>query len=218
MNWRDLALSESRQLFDPFASNFLRRKRGTTMVKRIIGALIAVSVFGLTAHEAGAQQTIVAVDGCTKLARVVYAEVSAAALYGPGRSGPWIIDSGQGEISICTHTVKTVSRAFTSAMRSAGFDVSWDGQSIGPGDYCLGGFISQCYPDRGPQLAPTLGSDTAFVQKSWAIVSQSVMREMYNPFSSDEVRFRDNDLKLRLGLSLRLVAANPQFQAHPNLQ
>lgn len=188
------------------------------MVKRNIGALLALSVFGLTAHEAGAQQTIVAVDGCTKLARVVYAEVFAAALYGPGRSGPWIIDAGQGEISLCTHTVRTVSRAFTSALRSAGFDVSWGGQSIDPGDYCMGGFISQCYPDRDPKLAPTLGLDAAFVQKSWAIVSQSVMREMYNPYSSDEIRFRDNDLKLRLGLSLRLVAANPQFQAHPNLQ
>jgi hypothetical protein len=42
-----------------------------------------------------------------------------------------------------------------------------------------------------------------YVQNSWSAVMQSVMREMYNPISSDEVRFRDDDLRLRLGLSLR---------------
>lgn len=190
------------------------------MAKRNFAALIVLSALGLTAQAASAQQIAVTVDGCAKLARIIYAEVSAAALYGPGRSGPWVIDPGQGEISICTHTAKTVSHAFTTAMLSAGFTVSWDKQFIDPGDYCDSGFLSQCYPDRDPLLAPTFSVDTVFVQESWMIVSQSVMREMYNPFSSDEVRFRDNDLKLRLGLSLRLAGAkaNRQFQAHPNLQ
>ena len=63
-----------------------------------------------------------------------------------------------------------------------------------------------CYPDRYPLSSLASSTDSMLVQKSWAAVSQAVMREMYNPMSSDEVRFRDNDLKLRLGLSLRSVS------------
>ena len=190
------------------------------MAKRNFAALIVLLAFGLTVHETGAQQIAVTADGCAKLARIIYAEVSAAALYGPGKSGPWIIDPGQGEISICTHTAKTVSRAFTSAMLSAGFTVSGDRRFNDHGEYCDSSCLSQCYPDRDPPLASTFSADMAFVQESWAIVSQSVMREMYNPFSNDEVRFRDNDLKLRLGLSLRLAGAKAdrQLQVHPNPQ
>jgi hypothetical protein len=42
---------------------------------------------------------------------------------------------------------------------------------------------------------------------SWTIVSEAVMSDMYNPFSSDIVSFRYDDLKLRLGLSLRSIGA-----------
>jgi hypothetical protein len=159
------------------------------------------------AGDTQAQLTPVAVDGCAKLARVIYAEVSSAAVYGPSRSGPWLIDQGRGDISVCTHAAKTVSQAFTSAMLSAGFDVNWrrdwDDGIRDRGDYCLSAFLSQCYPDRYPMTSIASSFDASLVQKRWAVVSQIVMREMYNPISSDEVHFRDSDLKLRLGLSLR---------------
>ena len=106
-------------------------------------------------------------------------------------------------ISVCEHAAKTVSNAFTSAMSSAGIDVSWSRGATQSGDYCWGHFLSQCYPDRNPLDAPTIDGSGAFVQQSWSIVSQAVMREMYNPHSSDEVRFRDSDLRLRIGLNLR---------------
>lgn len=180
------------------------------MVKRISSALLVSLVSGFAVGQTLAQPVPVAVDGCAKLAQVVYAEVSAAALYGPGNSGPWLIDQGQGDIAVCAHVAKTVSQAFTSAMMSAGMEVSWhrdhyDGPPD-PGDYCLSGFLSQCYPQPSPPLSNSiLGAQDTLVRNSWAAVSQAVMREMYNPFSSDEVRFRDNDLKLRLGLSLRSI-------------
>jgi hypothetical protein len=178
------------------------------MAKRIFAALIIPLVLGLAASQTHAQLSPIAVDGCAKLARVIYAEVSAAAVYGPRRSGPWTINLGQGDLSICKHTAKTVSRAFTSAMLSAGIDVSWGPDDNRNGDYCWSGFISQCYPGRDRLGYAVIGMDTTFVAKSWAVVSQSVMHEMYNPFSSDEVRFRDGDLKLRLGLSLRSIGSS----------
>jgi len=175
------------------------------MAKRIFAALIIPLVLGLAASQTHAQLSPIAVDGCAKLARVIYAEVSAAAIYGPSRSGPWAINLGQGDLSICNHTAKTVSRAFTSAMLSAGIEVSWGPDNNRNGDFCWSGFISQCYPGRDRLGYAVFGADFAFVSQSWAVVSQSVMHEMYNPFSSDEVRFRDDDLKLRLGLSLRSI-------------
>jgi hypothetical protein len=175
----------------------------------VFGWVIAVAVllFAATVH---AQLTPVAVDGCAKLARVIHSEVAAAATYGPGKSGPWLIDPGKGDISICTHTARTVSRAFTAAMKSAGVAVKWHVNDAWanplPSDYCLNAFLAQCFPARGP-VDVVDRSDRDFVQRSWALVAKAVMREMYNPVSSDEVRFRDNDLKLRIGLSLRSIDA-----------
>ena len=176
------------------------------MAKRIFAAL-TVLLYAATAHG---QLTPVAIDGCAKLARVVHSEVAAAATHGPGKSGPWRIDLGQGDVLICTHTARTVSRAFTSARRSTGYTVNWHvdfvAENAGPIDYCLNAFLSQCSPDRN-SVDIVEQSDPDFVKAIWVLVAQAVMQEMYNPVSSDEVRFRDNDLKLRIGLSLRSVGA-----------
>ncbi len=177
------------------------------MAKRNVAALVVAAVLAMATSEARAQQMPIAVDGCAQLARVIYAEVFAATLYGPGKSGPWIIDSGRGDIAVCTHTAKTVSRAFSAAMMSAGIEVYWGHETGDRDNYCLSGFLSRCYPNRGTRFFVGHNANTALVQKSWAVVSQSVMRAMHNPFSSDEVRFRNNDLKLRIGLSLRSIAA-----------
>ncbi|MBT8086935.1 MAG: hypothetical protein HKN55_03465 [Woeseiaceae bacterium] len=168
----------------------------------------AVTTFGLVcslvlATSVRAQQNAVSVDGCAELARAVYEEVSSAAINGTHRGGPWVISPRHEHVSVCETTTRTVSRAFTHAMASAGIDVQWGipGSIPHPGDYCLSAFLSQCYPDRYP-LGQT---DDMFVQSSWAVVSHSVMRAMANPFGSDEVRFRPNELKLHVGLALRSV-------------
>lgn len=169
--------------------------------------LLAGMVYASSVHG---QITPVEVDGCARLARVIHSEVAAAVIHGPGKSGPWLIELGQGDISICAHTTRTVSRAFTSAMQSAGVPVSWHANKFEtkalPIDYCLNAFLSQCSPDRSP---PDIvgGSHPDFVQTRWTVVARAVMHEMYNPFTSDEVRFRDNDLKLRIGLLLRSIGA-----------
>jgi len=184
------------------------------MAKRMFATLILTLTVGISATETQAQVKPIAVDGCAKLARVIYSEVSTAAIFGPGRSGPWMIDIGHGDIAVCKNAAKTVSQAFTSALMSAGIDVDWRNGRGDPGDFCLSAFLSQCYPDRFPLSTMTFSSDIAFVQNSWAIVSQVVMQDMYNPVSSNEVRFRDNDLKLRLGLSLRAVGVPELLDRH----
>lgn len=175
------------------------------MSKRIFAALLITLVPVLPISQSYAQLKPIAVDGCARLARVIYSEVSAAAVFGPGKSGPWVINLGQGDLAVCKHTAKTVSQAFTSAMLSAGIEVSWPNGAMSNGDFCWSGFLSQCYPDHDRLSNSINSTDAAFVQQTWSVVSRSVMREMYNPFSSDEVRFRDDDLKLRLGLSLRSI-------------
>jgi len=193
------------------------------MAKRTFAVLLIALLAGFSAPQSRAQQIPVTVDGCAKLARVVYAEVSAAAIHGPGNAGPWVIDQGPGDIAVCAQVAKTVSHAFTSAMMSAGLEVSWNRDDYsGPadrGDFCLSGFLSQCYPNQSPPLSNSiLGANDALVRNSWAVVSQSVMREMYNPFSSDEVRFRDNDLKLRIGLSLRSMDNRGKYERRRDRQ
>ena len=179
------------------------------MAKRIFATHLILLIIALPATPPRAQLSPINVDGCAKLARVIYAEVSAAATYGPGRSGPWVINIGQGDISVCTHAAKTVSQAFTSAMSRAGVDVNWHrghrNNYAGPVDYCLNAFLSQCSPLRDSSANQKSGANANFVQDSWVVVAKAVMQAMYNPVSSDEVRFRKNDLKLRLGLSLRSV-------------
>jgi hypothetical protein len=181
------------------------------MSKRSFAGLVAAVVLVVPATDSQAQIQAFAVDGCAKLARVVYSEVSTAALYGPSRSGPWTIDLGRGDLEVCDHTAKTVTRAFTSAMQSAGVTVSWGPDRNRNGDFCWSGFISQCYPSRDRVAYSSIGSDAEFVSRAWATVSQAVMREMYNPFSSDEIRFRDDDLKLRLGLALRSIRSADDY-------
>jgi hypothetical protein len=178
-----------------------------TIPRRISATLLLSLLIGFTAIDARARTTEITVDGCAMLARAIYSEVSSAAIYGTGSAGPWLIDQERGDIVSCMSVAKTVSQAFTSAMLSAGIDINWqrsrDDGSHSRRDYCLSAFLSGCYPD---QLPPSTNRVTAsVVQNSWAVVKQAVMREMYNPISSNEVSFRSNDLKLRLGLSLRSI-------------
>lgn len=175
------------------------------VVKKNLTVLAGIVACYAASGHCDAKEIPVGVDGCAVLARAVHSEVSAAALFGPGKSGPWVIDTGRGDIVMCTTTARTVSRAFTSAMSTAGYAVSWDGVITDPRAYCIRSFLSNCFPNRNERLPGAGDADAAFVHETWRVVSASVMRQMYNPYSSDEVRFRVSELKLQLGLSLRSV-------------
>ncbi|MEL7187273.1 MAG: hypothetical protein AAFN50_12695 [Pseudomonadota bacterium] len=160
---------------------------------------MAIAVLGVWGSNMAATEEI-RIDGCAELARIVYDEVQSSVLRGPGGAGPWYINPGQGDIHVCRTAAKTVSRAFGLALQSAGVNFSWS-DSVSPGDHCMRGFLSQCYPNS--RSVPGSEQQPDPVGPIWRKVSQAVMGEMYNPHSSDEVRFRADDLRLRLGLSLR---------------
>lgn len=184
------------------------------MAKRNFAALALLAVLVTSTPSAFAEKLSYSVDGCAKLARVVYSEVANAALYGPGNGGPWVVEQNIGVPEQCDHVASTVSRAFASALRSTGVSVRFPSGSGSSGDACLSGFLSQCYPNRDPLR---MGYDSfgynvgaSFAGKSWFAVSQSVMRQMHNPYSSDQIQFREHELRLRLGLALRSASARPQ--------
>ena len=177
------------------------------MPRPFIAVLFLSLLIGLPASDAQARTIEITVDGCAMLARAIYSEVLSSAMHGPGNAGPWLIEQQRGDIISCANVAKTVSQAFTSAMLSAGIDVNWqrsrnDGFH-GRRNYCLSAFISRCSPDQVPPSENRVNGSV--VQSTWVVVKQAVMREMYNPISSNEVNFRSNDLKLRLGLSLRSI-------------
>jgi len=183
------------------------------MARRAFATLLLSLLSTFAASDTRARPIEVTVDGCAMLARAIYSEVSSSAIYGPGNAGPWLIDQKRGDVVLCEHVAKTVSQAFTSAMLSAGIDVSWRrGRDDSRGQYCLSAFLSQCNPARYRASGGASSANDSVVQKTWAIVARAVMREMYNPISSDEVSFRSNDLKLRLGLSLRSINGSDDRQ------
>ena len=175
-------------------------------MRDFLSAVLFVSVllFG-GSRDADARELDAAREGCTNLARAIYSEVRASALHGTGRAGPWLIEEGGGDVQFCDHVARTVSKAFTLAMASAGIDVAWQYGAVGGQDYCVMRYLSQCFPDHRWSVSGSGESKASMVRHSWDIVARAVMREMYNPVSSDEVSFRGNDLKLRLGLSLRQI-------------
>lgn len=180
-----------------------------TITRRTTVTSLILLLIALAVSDSQARSIEVTVDGCAMLARTVYTEVSSSANYGPANAGPWLIDQVRGDILVCEHVAKTVSRAFTAAMLSAGVDVSWhtdrSGRTAGRDLYCRSAFLSQCNLDKIRPSGRGSDADDTIVKKTWRIVAKAVMREMYNPISSNEVSFRLNDLKLRLGLSLRSV-------------
>lgn len=164
------------------------------MAKRKFAVLMLVSIGALTVtNRARAQEPFIGVDGCAVLARLVYAEVTAAASSGPGGLRSWIDIRDDTEVTICNRTTQTVSRAFTSAMTSVGSEVRWGYPSNDRGDYCLSGFLDQCYPDRS-----RLGSSA----NTWNAVSGIIRQAMPLGVAIDQSLFSKDAMRLALRSAL----------------
>ncbi len=164
------------------------------MAKRNFAALMLASMGALiVTNNARGQEPFIGVDGCAVLAQLVYSEVTEAAWYGPSRFRPWTNNAGETKVSICNQTTRTVSKAFTSAMTSIGSEVRWGHQYVEPGDYCLSGFLEQCYPGRYPVDSP---ADT------WIAVSKTVQQAMPRGTGSDQSVFSSEAMRLALRSAL----------------
>ena len=165
------------------------------MNKRDFVVFMLVGVCALAiSGQARAEQSRRHADGCTVLADVIISEVTAAIWRGPHALGSVADERASHGIAVCTQTSRTVSKAFSTAMISIGADFRWEDAPPHPGDYCLSGFLEQCYPDRYPLQSPV---------SSWIAVSATVQRAMPLGVASDQSVFSQGALRLALRSALR---------------
>jgi len=165
------------------------------MNKRDFVAFMLVGVCALAiSGEARAEQSRRHAEGCTVLADIVISEVTAAIWRGPHALGSVTDERASHGIAVCSQTSRTVSKAFSTAMISVGADFRWEDAPPHRGDFCLSGFLEQCYPDRYPLQSPV---------SSWSAVSATVQRAMPRGVASDQSVFSRNALRRALRAELR---------------
>lgn len=165
------------------------------MAKRNFAALFFAGIAAVAfSANVRADQVFAGADGCAVLAQLVYSEVTAAAWGTPVDHSASLGDTTRTDISICNRTARTVSKAFALAMTSIGSDVQWTYPSGDPGDYCWGGFLEQCYPQRAP-----LGAEAG----TWAAVSGTIHYAMPGGQATDRSVFSQSAVRQALRSALR---------------
>ena len=166
----------------------------------IFAALMLMTL--LMAGGARAQEPVVGVDGCAILALLVYTEVTEAGYRG-ARAPGYPVYPGPDEITICNQTARSVTAAFSSSLRHMNIHVSWGYYPRDSGDYCLSHYLSQCYPDRNPNMPPLTATQRRFVAVSWNAIYDAVSRTMATAPGSDISRF--DRAGLSYGIKSRLT-------------
>jgi hypothetical protein len=159
---------------------------------------------------ARAQDLLIGADGCAILASLVYAEVTEAR---PGFSPGHGIDplyAGRNEITLCTRATRSVTSAYSAALRQSNIFVTWGFHAGYDGDYCLSHVLSQCYPTGNPAMPPLGEDERSFLVRSWHAVRDSVHFRMAQYPGSDVARFRDHDLRQSIRRSIRFGAIEQQ--------
>jgi hypothetical protein len=194
----------------PDATAITNPGSGKMRIRSIFLAGIVVGTCITWSAAASAQHALIGVDGCAILATVVYAEVVQARLgYSPG-SGANLLYTGRDELALCNQSARSVTRAFSAALRSTDIHVTWGFHTGYSGDYCLSHFLSRCYPRANPSMPPLSKSERSFVMHSWQAVHDSVQTHMAQYPGSDVVRFQAREL----GRSIRrsVLAAGTENQ------
>ena len=164
------------------------------MDKRNVATFMLVGICALAiSGQARAEQARRDAAGCSVLADIIYSEVTAAIWRGPQALGSVTDERASHGIAVCAQTSRTVSKAFSAAMISVGADFRWDDAPPHPGDYCLSGFLAQCYPGRYPLQSPV---------GRWGAVSGTVQRAMPLGVASDQSIFSRDALRLALRAAL----------------
>jgi hypothetical protein len=153
---------------------------------------------------ARAQSALIGIDGCAILASVIYTEVTEARLGVASGPGGNPLYAGRNEITLCNQTTRSVTRAFSAALRQSNLYVTWGFHTGYSGDYCLSHFLSECYPAGNPAMPPFGKEDRSFVMRSWQGVQHAVQDNMALNPGSDVVRFNGAEL----GRSIRWFMAS----------
>lgn len=156
----------------------------------MLAGICALAISGQPRAESSRRHA----EGCAALAEIVHSEVTAAIWQGPHALALGPDELSTHRIAVCAETSRTVTAAFGAAMASVGADFRWDNTPPHPGEYCLSGFLEQCYPDRHPLQSPV---------SSWSAVSATVQRAMPLGVASDQSVFSEGALRLALRTELR---------------
>ena len=170
--------------------------------------LIAALALLLVAAAAGAQPAL-SDDDCELLAKAVREHVWRAATEAkprPAVAGPLAAAFGA-ERRVCRRTAEVTTRAFTQAFRSFGMVIGWEPPD--PGDYCLSGDLSQCYPGLDDPHVPR--SRVAFVYETWHGVSSAVQSLMPAGSTAGVAVFSEASLDEALASQLDRSVAAPLF-------
>ncbi len=152
---------------------------------------------------ARAQSALIGVDGCAILASVIYTEVTELRRgYSSGPGGNPLY-AGRNEVTLCNQATRSVTRAFTAALRQSNLYVTWGFHTGYSGDYCLSHFLSECYPAGNPAMPPLGKEDRSFVMRSWQAVRHAVQNDMAPNPGSDVARFNGAELGHSIRRSMR---------------
>ncbi len=163
----------------------------------------------LAGAAAAAAQPELSNEDCEVLAKTVREYVWRAATEAkpaPSAVRPLAAAFG-GDRRVCRRTAEVTTRAFTQAFRSFSLAIGWEPPD--PGDYCLSGDLSQCYPGLDDPSVPR--SRLAFVYEAWHGVSSAVQSLMPAGSAGGVAVFSEASLEQALAAQLDRSVAAPLF-------
>lgn len=107
---------------------------------------------------------------------------------------------------VCRRTVETTTRAFRESLGTFNLSIGWEPPN--PGDYCLSGDLSQCYPEVGP-FPRIPATRMAFVYEAWHGVRDAVQSLMPHGATGGVAVFSASSLDAALSARLRQSVQAP---------
>ena len=172
------------------------------MKGKCLTAVAMLTILMTSGDPAHAQARVGGIDGCTLLAALVYSEVTHAGAvrsHGPGGTFEY---TGPGEVKICDHAARAVTRAFSKSLQDLNIYVSWGRHFPNSGDYCDSHYLDQCYPSSHPYMPPMTDGDYAFVMNNWRAIVMALAPTMSGGTEVGVSHFDQGKLRQSLRRSL----------------
>lgn len=109
---------------------------------------------------------------------------------------------------VCRNTAEVATRAFSHALAGLNMQVTWN-EPMNPGDYCLSGDLSECYPGPDPGVPMLPPNQLAFVYDAWKGVRNAVASQMPLGTASGVSTFTAASLDSALSLHLNASVDGP---------
>jgi hypothetical protein len=113
---------------------------------------------------------------------------------------------------VCDRTAEITTRAFGEALAILNMAIGWEPPN--PGDYCLSGDLSQCYPGLEPGDPRLPASQIAFVYDAWRGVRDAVRSQMPAGSARGVAVFSTASLDAALALRLGQSVEGPLWSSY----